>query len=208
MKTCFQQKQYLNLYCLSFGWTTVESAQQYLELSSLLLTNLLLYSYLPIAAELLNLFIFTTGLFSGVNTISNTVSVANSSRSANKLSIRDILDTINNIQQYFGVFEKYLTVLIIDIQIFSAQYNQNNYERLQQSYRQSEDYIYSFSDFYQFSESYNLSNNCSDPPRNLLNLLDIYNNNRNGNGKTEAGYWKTDKVGYFWLNIKKDIAIK
>ena len=67
------------------------------------------------AAELSNLFVFITGLFSEANTILSTVPVASSSRSANKPSIRDILDTINNIQQHFGAFEKYLTVLIIDI---------------------------------------------------------------------------------------------
>ena len=72
------------------------------------------------AAELLNLFTFTTGLFFEINTILNTALIASNSRSANKLLMHNILDTINNIQQYFGVFEKYLTALTIDIQTLSA----------------------------------------------------------------------------------------
>ena len=160
------------------------------------------------AAELLNLFTFTTGLFFEINTILNTALIASNSRSANKLLMHNILDTINNIQQYFGVFEKCLTALTIDIQTLSAWHNQNNCERFQQDYRQFEDYIYFFFDFRQLSESYNLSDNCSDSLRNLLNLLDIYNGNGNGNGKTEIGYWKTDEVGYFWPDIKEDVAMK
>ena len=81
------------------------------------------------AAELSNLFIFITDLFFEINTISNIVSITSSSRSVNKLLIYNILDIINNTQQYFGVFKKYLIALITDIQILSTQYNQNNRER-------------------------------------------------------------------------------
>ena len=208
VRTRFQQERYLNPRRLSFGRTAVEPAQQHLESSSLLLTNPSLRSYLPMAAEPSNPFAFTTGLPPGANTMSSTAPVASSSRSANEPSMRDILDAINNTQQRFGAFEEHLTALTTDIQTLSAQHNQNDRERLQQGHGQPEDHVYPPPDFRQPPEPHNPPNDRPDPPRNPLNPLDMHNGNGNGNGKTEAGYWKTDEVGYFWPDIKEDVAMK
>lgn len=210
-RTRSQLERYLNPRRLSFGQTTVEPTQQpqrqqHLELPSSLLSNPTPFPYQSMAAEQSNPFTFTTGRPSGASTMSSTVPVASGSRSTNEPSMRELLDAINNTQRRFGAFEDRLTALTANVQTLSARNDRDDRrddgERFQSGQRPPDDPLHLPPDF---------PRPPPEPPRNPLDDQPNppYNplNDHNGNGRTEAGYWKTDEVGYFWPDMREDVAM-